>query len=108
MAVTNCTVLGHLFPSNAPELDLCHYWPRSERASFGPRVGPRSPPYKGLYNARMFARVRLANTMALPSAYLTSFKNVDGILAAMQSAQAPGRFTQKFLEGLGFVRGARR
>jgi Family of unknown function (DUF5343) len=41
--------------------------------------------------------------MALPSAYLTSFKNVDGILAAMQSAQAPGRFTQKFLEGLGFA-----
>src|SRR5205807_10476144 len=42
-------------------------------------------------------------TMALPSAYLTSFKNVDAILAAIQAAQAPPRFTQKFLEGLGFA-----
>jgi hypothetical protein len=41
--------------------------------------------------------------MALPTAYLTSFKNVDGILAAIRSAQAPARFTQKFLEGLGFA-----
>jgi hypothetical protein len=41
--------------------------------------------------------------MALPSAYLTSFKNVDAILAAIQAAQAPPRFTQKFLEGLGFA-----
>jgi len=41
--------------------------------------------------------------MALPSAYLTSFKNVDAILAAIQGAQAPPRFTQKFLEGLGFA-----
>lgn len=41
--------------------------------------------------------------MALPSAYLTSFKNVDAILTAIQSAQAPPRFTQKFLEGLGFA-----
>ncbi len=56
-----------------------------------------------MYNARMFARVVLAITMALPSAYLTSFKNVDGILAAMQSAQAPSRFTQKFLESLGYA-----
>lgn len=40
--------------------------------------------------------------MALPTAYLTSFKNVDGILTAIKAAQAPPRFTQKFLEGLGF------
>jgi Family of unknown function (DUF5343) len=40
--------------------------------------------------------------MALPSAYLTSFKNVDAILAAIKAAQAPPRFTQRFLEGLGF------
>jgi hypothetical protein len=40
--------------------------------------------------------------MALPSAYLTSFRNVDAILAAIRAAQAPQRFTQKFLEGLGF------
>lgn len=40
--------------------------------------------------------------MALPSAYLTSFKNVDAIFAAIKAAQAPPRFTQKFLEGLGF------
>lgn len=41
--------------------------------------------------------------MALPSAYLTSFKNVPSIFAAIQTAQAPPRFTQKFLENLGFA-----
>lgn len=40
--------------------------------------------------------------MSLPNAYLTSFKNAPAILKAVQSAQAPPRFTQKFLEGLGF------
>ena len=40
--------------------------------------------------------------MALPSAYFTSFKNVDAIFAAIKAAQAPPRFTQRFLEGLGF------
>jgi hypothetical protein len=40
--------------------------------------------------------------MALPKAYFTSTKNVDTILTAIQTAQAPPRFTQKFLEGLGF------
>lgn len=41
--------------------------------------------------------------MSLPSAYLTSFKNTASILEAIQAAQAPQRFTQKFLEGLGFA-----
>jgi hypothetical protein len=40
--------------------------------------------------------------MALPSAYLTSTKNLAGILDAVQNAQAPPRFTLKFLEGLGY------
>src|SRR4051794_31550170 len=40
--------------------------------------------------------------MALPTAYLTTTKNLDGILNAIQSAQAPPKFTQAFLEGLGF------
>lgn len=40
--------------------------------------------------------------MALPTAYLTSFKNAEPIFKAIQAAQAPPRFTQKFLEGLGF------
>ncbi|NYI41094.1 DUF5343 domain-containing protein [Demequina lutea] len=40
--------------------------------------------------------------MSLPNAYLTSFKNTGDILTAMQGAQAPDRFTTKFLEGLGF------
>ncbi|MGB3187418.1 MAG: DUF5343 domain-containing protein [Ornithinimicrobium sp.] len=40
--------------------------------------------------------------MGLPNAYLTSFKNTSAILRAIQAAQAPSRFTQKFLEGLGF------
>ena len=41
--------------------------------------------------------------MSLPNAYLTSFKNTSAILKAIQAAQAPQRFTQKFLEGLGFA-----
>lgn len=40
--------------------------------------------------------------MAIPTAYLTSFKNAGAILTAIQAAQAPQRFTQKFLETLGF------
>ncbi|MGL5819415.1 MAG: DUF5343 domain-containing protein [Phycicoccus sp.] len=40
--------------------------------------------------------------MSLPNAYLTSFKNTPAILDAIQAAQAPPRFTQKFLEGLGY------
>jgi hypothetical protein len=40
--------------------------------------------------------------MALPTAYLASAKNTDAILEAIKRAQAPKRFTQKFLEGLGF------
>lgn len=40
--------------------------------------------------------------MSLPNAYLTSFKNTPAIFKAIQGAQAPPRFTQKFLEGLGF------
>ena len=41
--------------------------------------------------------------MALPSAYLTSTKNTPAIFQGIQSAQAPLRFTQRFLEGLGFA-----
>lgn len=40
--------------------------------------------------------------MALPTAYLTSTKNLDGILTAIQTAQAPNRFTLSFLEQLGY------
>jgi hypothetical protein len=46
---------------------------------------------------------RYASAMSLPTAYLTSYKNTGDILAAMQGAQAPDRFTAKFLEGLGFA-----
>lgn len=41
--------------------------------------------------------------MSLPNAYLTSFKNTPAILKSIQAAQAPARFTQKFLEGLGYA-----
>lgn len=41
--------------------------------------------------------------MALPSSYLTSFKNVPAMLDAIQQAQAPDRFTVKFLRDLGFA-----
>lgn len=40
--------------------------------------------------------------MSLPTAYLTSAKNTPAIFQAIQAAQAPPRFTMKFLEGLGF------
>jgi hypothetical protein len=40
--------------------------------------------------------------MALPTAYLTTQKNLSGILAAIQTAKAPDKFTQQFLLGLGF------
>jgi hypothetical protein len=38
--------------------------------------------------------------MALPTAYMTTTKNIEGILNAIQSAQAPEKFTVKFLESL--------
>jgi hypothetical protein len=41
--------------------------------------------------------------MALPTAYLTSQKNLDGILSAIQAAKAPPKFTQQFLRDLGFT-----
>jgi hypothetical protein len=40
--------------------------------------------------------------MNLTRAYLTSFKNLKPILEAVQMAQAPPKFTTRFLEGLGF------
>ena len=40
--------------------------------------------------------------MSLPTAYLTSQKNLEGIFSAILGAQAPDKFTQKFLEGLGY------
>jgi hypothetical protein len=40
--------------------------------------------------------------MALPKAYLTSQKNLEAVLAAIQTAKAPESFTQKFLGDLGF------
>jgi hypothetical protein len=40
--------------------------------------------------------------MALPTSYLTSTKNLDGIFAAIQGAQAPEKFTQAFLQSLDF------
>ncbi|WP_156363700.1 DUF5343 domain-containing protein [Sphingomonas sp. Leaf357] len=40
--------------------------------------------------------------MALPTSYLTSTKNLQGILSAIQQAKAPDRFTQRFLEDLEF------
>ncbi len=40
--------------------------------------------------------------MALPTAYLTSTKNLEAILNAIKTAQAPGKFTQRFLESLEF------
>jgi hypothetical protein len=40
--------------------------------------------------------------MALPTSYLTTVKNFEGILTAIQGAQAPEKFSQAFLESLEF------
>lgn len=40
--------------------------------------------------------------MALPTAYMTSTKRVPDMLEAMKTAQAPDKFTQRFLETIGF------
>ena len=40
--------------------------------------------------------------MSLPSAYLTTSKNLKAILDAIQGAQAPRKFTNSFLESLDF------
>lgn len=40
--------------------------------------------------------------MALTTAYLTSTKNFEGIMNSILNARAPERFTNKFLEDLGY------
>ena len=40
--------------------------------------------------------------MALPTSYLTSLKNLVGILNSIVGAQAPDKFTTRFLESLGY------
>lgn len=40
--------------------------------------------------------------MALTTSYLTSVKNLDSIINSVVNAKAPERFTNKFLEDLGF------
>jgi len=46
--------------------------------------------------------------MALPKSYLTSTRNLSAILDAIAAAQAPGRFTIRFLVELGFKSNADR
>jgi hypothetical protein len=46
--------------------------------------------------------------MALPTSYLTSFKNLSAILDSIKKAQAPDRFTVKFLQDLGYTSAADR
>ena len=41
--------------------------------------------------------------MALINAYLMTTKNLEGVLAAIRNAQAPEKFTIKFLESLGYT-----
>jgi Family of unknown function (DUF5343) len=40
--------------------------------------------------------------MALPTAYLTSTKNAEALFNAIRAAKAPAKFTQRFMEDLGF------
>ena len=42
-------------------------------------------------------------TMALTNSYLTSTKNLESIINSVINAKAPERFTNKFLEDLGYV-----
>jgi hypothetical protein len=51
---------------------------------------------------REHALLIIITTMSLPTAYLTSQKNLKSIFEAMQAAQAPKKFTISFLESLGF------
>jgi len=46
--------------------------------------------------------------MGLPTSYLTSYKNLPGILSAVQNAQAPKNFTTRFLESIGYKNAADR
>ncbi|MES0860721.1 DUF5343 domain-containing protein [Ruegeria sp. SCPT10] len=46
--------------------------------------------------------------MALPKAYLTSFKNVESIFKEIQAGQAPERFTTRHLANIGFSSAADR
>lgn len=46
--------------------------------------------------------------MVLPTSYLTSFKNLPAIIDSIQKAQAPERFTIKFLQDLGYTSAADR
>ncbi len=46
--------------------------------------------------------------MALPTAYLTSTRNLDALFNAIRSAKAPPKFTQRFLSDLGFASSADR
>ena len=41
--------------------------------------------------------------MALSNAYLMTTKNLEKMLASIRNAQAPEKFTIKFLESLGFT-----
>lgn len=41
-------------------------------------------------------------TMALPTAYLMTVKNAEALFNALRAAKAPQKFTQRFLEDLGF------
>ena len=40
--------------------------------------------------------------MAIPTSYLTSVKNLGGILNSIVGAQAPDKFTTRFLESLDY------
>jgi hypothetical protein len=50
----------------------------------------------------------VGSDMAVPKTYLTSTKNLEDILTAMQQAQAPKQFSTSFLHGLGFKSSADR
>ena len=41
--------------------------------------------------------------MSVPDQYLVTVKNLEAFLQALTNAQAPQKFTLKFLEQLGFV-----
>jgi hypothetical protein len=62
----------------------------------------RRPCYDLLNIRECFRQVLRRKLVAVPTSYLTSAKNLDGILAALKKAGVPGKFSYDFLKQLGF------
>jgi hypothetical protein len=74
------------------------FWSASESE----RVPPQdAQPGNGL-GARGLWEITGVEDMAIPTAYLTSVRNLGGILNSIVGAQAPEKFTTRFLKSLDY------